>query len=109
MALGAPSVAMTFFAMVVSLLSCCSRERHLAPSHSMSYGTRVVHLVRHGEVANPQRVIYGRLPGFVLSVRGRTEAEQAARRLQEREVGAIYASPLERTVETATIIAAPHE
>ena len=37
--------------------------------------TAIVHLVRHGEVANPDRVLYGRIPGFHLSEPGRLMAE----------------------------------
>jgi broad specificity phosphatase PhoE len=39
---------------------------------------RQVHLVRHGEVFNPDRVLYGRLPNFGLSDRGALMAEAAA-------------------------------
>jgi broad specificity phosphatase PhoE len=67
-----------------------------------------IHLVRHGQVENPKGVIYGRLPGFSLSERGRKQAEAAARRLAERDIGAVWASPLERAQETALIIAEPH-
>lgn len=67
-----------------------------------------VHLVRHGQVENPLGVIYGRLPGYHLSERGRKQAEAAADRLADAEVGAIWASPLERAQETAAPIAARH-
>ena len=68
----------------------------------------VVHLVRHGEVENPKGVIYGRLPGYNLSERGRLQAEQAAERLAQRDVAVIMASPLERAQETAAAIAEKH-
>ena len=42
-----------------------------------------VHLVRHGEVFNPNRVLYGRLPGYGLSDDGRQMAEQAAAWISE--------------------------
>ena len=67
-----------------------------------------IHLVRHGEVENPKGVIYGRLPGFHLSERGRRQAEAAAERLADRSIGAIWASPLERAQETAKAIASRH-
>lgn len=67
-----------------------------------------IHLVRHGQVENPKGVIYGRLPGFSLSERGRRQAEAAARRLADRDVDAVWASPLERAQETARIIAESH-
>ncbi|MDQ4025164.1 MAG: histidine phosphatase family protein [Actinomycetota bacterium] len=67
-----------------------------------------VHLVRHGEVENPKGVIYGRLPGYNLSERGRRQAAAAARHLEDADVAAIWASPLERAQETAAAIAEPH-
>ncbi len=67
-----------------------------------------MHLVRHGEVANPTGVIYGRLPGYNLSERGRRQAEAAAERLANEDIGAVWASPLERAQETAGAIAARH-
>ena len=67
-----------------------------------------VHLVRHGEVENPKGVVYGRLPGYNLSEKGKRQAEEAARRLEDADVGCVWASPLERAQETAAIIARPH-
>jgi broad specificity phosphatase PhoE len=70
-------------------------------------GTRtVVHLLRHGEVHNPERVLYGRLPGYRLSELGRQMAQRAADYFAERDVTVVTASPLERAQETATPIAA---
>jgi broad specificity phosphatase PhoE len=71
--------------------------------------SQTIHLVRHGEVENPKGVIYGRLPGYHLSDRGRRQAEAAADRLAGRDVGVIWASPLERAQETAAAIAARHK
>ena len=71
-------------------------------------GPTTIHLVRHGEVENPKGVIYGRLPGFHLSERGQMQAKESARFLSERDIGAIWASPLERAQETAKAIAEPH-
>jgi broad specificity phosphatase PhoE len=71
--------------------------------------TGTLHLVRHGEVANPRGVIYGRLPGYNLSERGQCQAEVAAERLARKEIGAVWASPLERAQETARTIAARHD
>jgi broad specificity phosphatase PhoE len=68
----------------------------------------VVHLVRHGEVENPKGVIYGRLPGYNLSDRGRRQAKEAAQRLRENDIALILTSPLERAQETARVIAEPH-
>lgn len=62
-----------------------------------------LHLVRHGEVHNPRRVLYGRLPGFGLSVDGRRMARQAAEHVKglDRPVSALVVSPLQRTRESA--------
>ncbi len=68
-----------------------------------------LHLVRHGEVENPKGVIYGRLPGYNLSERGQRQAEAAAERLADRDIGAIWSSPLERAQATAQAIAARHD
>lgn len=65
-----------------------------------------VFLVRHGEVENPDRLVYADLPGFGLSARGKKEAEAAAGFLSTLEVKAVYASPLQRAQETAAVIAA---
>lgn len=65
----------------------------------------VVHLLRHGEVYNPERVLYGRLPGYHLSELGRQMAERAAAYFADRDVTLVTASPLERAQETGTPIA----
>ena len=65
-----------------------------------------VHLLRHGEVHNPERVLYGRLPGFRLSGLGERQAEHAGRWLAARgDVVHLVASPLERAQQTAAPIA----
>jgi broad specificity phosphatase PhoE len=65
----------------------------------------VVHLLRHGEVDNPQHVLYGRLPGFHLSTNGCLMAAAAADYFSERPVMAVFSSPLERAQETAGPVA----
>ncbi len=62
-----------------------------------------IHLVRHGEVYNPSGVLYGRLPNFHLSDKGKLMAEAAAEELkmQNFPVKAIFTSPLVRTQESA--------
>lgn len=67
-------------------------------------GTAIVHLVRHGEVANPEGVIYGRIPGYHLSEDGVLMAKAAADFLSSRDVRVLRCSPLERAVETAAPI-----
>ena len=68
----------------------------------------VVHLVRHGEVHNPDGLLYGRLPGYHLSDVGRKQAGIVAEDLADRDVTNVVSSPLERARETATPIAAAH-
>jgi broad specificity phosphatase PhoE len=75
------------------------------PLRGQSREMRVVHLVRHGEVYNPDRVLYGRLPGFGLSPRGIEQAELAARYLAERDISYVVSSPLERAQQTAQPLA----
>jgi len=65
----------------------------------------VVHLLRHGEVHNPNHVLYGRLPGYHLSANGRMMAVAAADYFEGRPVAALFASPLERAQETALPVA----
>ncbi|MFB8892325.1 histidine phosphatase family protein [Microbacterium plantarum] len=62
-----------------------------------------LHLVRHGEVHNPQRVLYGRLPHFGLSEDGRRMARSAAEHVAslDRPVTALMSSPLQRTRESS--------
>ncbi|WP_380169121.1 histidine phosphatase family protein [Jannaschia sp. R86511] len=68
----------------------------------------VVHLVRHGEVHNPEGVLYGRIPGYGLSERGHAMARRVAEHLADADVGAVVASPLQRAQETATPVATGH-
>jgi broad specificity phosphatase PhoE len=65
-----------------------------------------VHLLRHGEVFNPDGVLYGRLPGYHLSELGRAQAQAAADYLAGRGVAYLVSSPLERAQETAGALAA---
>lgn len=62
-----------------------------------------LHLVRHGEVHNPDRILYGRLPHYRLSEDGRRMARAAAEYVDEldRPVTSLRCSPLQRTKESA--------
>lgn len=62
-------------------------------------------VVRHGDVHNPRNVLYGRLPRFGLSARGREEIALTGRRLADEAVAAIYSSPRLRARQTAAILA----
>ncbi len=66
----------------------------------------IVHFVRHGEVANPDGVLYGRIPGFRLSEDGQIMAKNAAGFFAGRDVTVLRSSPLERAIQTAEPIAA---
>ncbi|MFI5894206.1 histidine phosphatase family protein [Actinoplanes sp. NPDC051513] len=73
----------------------------------MSEPTRTrVHVLRHGEVFNPNKILYGRLPDFHLSELGQQMAKAAAETLAARDITYVVASPLERAQETAAPIAA---
>ena len=62
--------------------------------------TSTVHVVRHGEVHNPEGVLYGRLPDYHLSELGRAMAERIAQSLVGRDVTYLVSSPLDRARET---------
>ncbi|AKF26494.1 hypothetical protein YH66_02450 [[Brevibacterium] flavum] len=61
----------------------------------------IVHLVRHGEVHNPEKILYGRMPGYRLSSRGRSQAARTAASFEGHDVTYIAASPLQRVQETS--------
>jgi broad specificity phosphatase PhoE len=65
-------------------------------------------LVRHGRVHNPDKIFYGRLPGFALSSEGLREARCAAQTLSHEPLAAVYTSPLLRARQTARAIQACH-
>src|SRR5215472_941045 len=84
-----------------------NQERHAADAGRTAQEPRtIVHLVRHGEVANPNGILYGRIPGYRLSEDGRMMAKAAAGFLAGRDVTVLRSSPLERAIETAEPIAA---
>jgi broad specificity phosphatase PhoE len=66
----------------------------------------IVHMLRHGEVYNPDKVLYGRLAGYKLSELGVQMAKAAAQALADRDVTYLVASPLERAQQTAEPFAA---
>ncbi len=61
----------------------------------------IVHLLRHGEVDNPSKVLYGRLPNFYLSQLGLEMADRAANFFQDRDLVKVISSPLVRAQQTA--------
>jgi broad specificity phosphatase PhoE len=63
-----------------------------------------IHLIRHGEVDNPDHIVYGSLAGFTLSARGRGQAVRTGRYLARFPISQIVASPLERAVDTSALL-----
>lgn len=68
----------------------------------------VVHLVRHGQVHNPDGILYGRLPGYGLSEIGRTMAQRLGEHFADAPLTHLRCSPLQRARETMAPIAAGH-
>ena len=71
----------------------------------MTTAQTTVHLLRHGEVHNPGKILYGRLPGFRLSEAGEGMAEKAAAWFAGRDITQLVSSPLERAQQTAAPLA----
>lgn len=69
--------------------------------------TRLV-LVRHAVTAQTGPKLSGRLPGIDLSEKGVAQAEATAARVASLPVRAVYASPIERTMQTAALVAKHH-
>jgi probable phosphoglycerate mutase len=65
-------------------------------------------LIRHGMTDAVGRQLTGRLGGVHLNEQGRTEVEALSARLRSTPLAAVYASPLERAMETARAVAQPH-
>ena len=68
-----------------------------------------VHVLRHGEVENPNKILYGRQPGWYLSARGQEMAATLGEWSKSIDLGALHVSPLQRAQETAAPIAAAHK
>ena len=68
--------------------------------------TTIVHLLRHGEVHNPEGLLYGRRDGYHLSELGQKMATRVAESVADREITHLRVSPLERAQETAQPLAA---
>lgn len=67
-----------------------------------------VHVVRHGEVENPNKILYGRQRGWYLSKRGEEMAKVLGEWAKPLNIGAVHASPLERAQQTAKPMADAH-
>jgi len=68
-----------------------------------------VHVIRHGEVHNPDKILYGRQPGWRLSDTGQEMARTIGEWSKSIDLGALHVSPLQRAQETAAPIAAAHK
>lgn len=67
-----------------------------------------LYLIRHGEVENPKKIIYGDLPNFCLSKRGKLQLTKLAEFFKEVQLDEIYSSPLLRSRETVKGIILHH-
>ena len=74
----------------------------------LSAMSTTVHVARHGEVENPEKILYGRQPGWRLSTRGQQMAETLGEWSKSINLGALHVSPLQRAQETAAPIARAH-
>mgnify|MGYP000493996831 FL=1 len=74
----------------------------------LSAMSTTVHVARHGEVENPQKILYGRQPGWRLSARGQEMAQALGEWSKSVDLGALHVSPLQRAQETAAPIARAH-
>ncbi len=74
----------------------------------LSAMSTTVHVARHGEVQNPEKILYGRQPGWRLSTRGQQMAETLGEWSKSINLGALHVSPLQRAQETAAPIARAH-
>ena len=80
----------------------------VAPSTLASVPAERIHLVRHGEVNNPERILYGRLDGFGLTDRGHQMAQAVADHFSDQPIRRVISSPLLRARQTAEPLAAFH-
>jgi broad specificity phosphatase PhoE len=70
---------------------------------------QTIHFVRHGEVHNPEKILYGLQPGWRLSDRGNEMAAVIGEWSAKLDLGAIHSSPLQRAQETVAPIIAKHK
>ena len=63
-----------------------------------------IYLIRHGEIYNPKGIIYGRLPRFGLTKKGKEQLQKTAEFFEDKHIDVLYASPLLRARQSAKII-----
>lgn len=76
-------------------------QSNQASQRSSEIPVTIVHFVRHGEVFNPGKILYGRIPGYHLSSRGHSMAARTAQSFAGHDVAYLAASPLLRAQQTA--------
>lgn len=67
---------------------------------------KIIFLVRHGEIDNPQKVMYGGNIELEMNNEGREQIKRVAQKIKKAgyKIYKIYASPMNRTLETASIL-----
>ncbi len=63
-----------------------------------------LYLIRHADVENPHKLLYGHLDGFQLSSLGRVQSAAVGDRLRDEDIRRIVHSPLARALETAQLV-----
>ncbi len=77
----------------------------MAAPHHRANAPTVVIFVRHGQTPSTGKVLPGRAAGLALAEQGRAQAQAVAEHLRDhKNIAAVYASPLQRTRETAAPI-----
>ena len=71
--------------------------------------TTRIYLVRHGSTVLSAEDAFAGETNVALSDEGRAQARSLAERLAREPIAAFYASPMDRTMETARILAEPHK
>jgi probable phosphoglycerate mutase len=71
--------------------------------------TTRLYLIRHGATPLSAEDRFAGAANVYLSEEGHAQAQRLAQRLADDNIAAIYASPLDRTMETARIIGEPHK
>lgn len=83
-------------------------ENRVAENKAQPRGTRLI-LARHAVTAQTGPLLSGRAPGIDLSDKGREQADALGARLADLPVSVVYASPIERTMQTAAAVAKHHD
>ena len=97
---------------MIWILAEIGRGQTSSVSRKLQYaiieGMALLLLIRHGMTDVVNKQLSGWTAGIQLNAQGREEVESLGNQLKNVQLAAIYCSPLERTVETAEAIAAPH-